>query len=69
MLITHNAVIAGMADRVTVIDRDSGAVNSIVTGEGAEGIDVYNTMLTAMGTKKRLGPEKRESTAIDAIRV
>ena len=28
----------------------------------------YNTMLTAMGAKHKLGPEKREATAIDAIR-
>ena len=35
----------------------------------AEGIDVYNTMLSAMGTKKRLGPDKREGKSIDRIRV
>lgn len=35
---------------------------------GAEGIDVYNTMLTAMGADHRLGPKNREMTAIDAIR-
>ena len=34
----------------------------------AEGIDVYNTMLTAMGTKDRLGPSKRDKRAIDTIR-
>ena len=27
---------------------------------GSEGIDLYNTMLNAMGAKERLGPEKRE---------
>jgi hypothetical protein len=34
----------------------------------AEAIDVYNTMLTAMGAKKRLGPAKRQPAAIDKIR-
>jgi hypothetical protein len=35
----------------------------------AEGIDVYNTMLTAMGVRNRLGPKARIHTAVDAIRV
>lgn len=34
----------------------------------AEGLDVYNTMLTAMDVKDRLGPEKRKMTAVDSIR-
>lgn len=34
----------------------------------AEGIDVYNTMLSAMGAKQRLGPAKRRHQAIDKIR-
>ncbi len=34
----------------------------------AEGIDVYNTMLSAMNCQHRLGPEKRTATAIDKIR-
>lgn len=42
------------------------------TGEildvGKEGLDVYNTMLTAMGVSQRLGPTKREMTAVDKIR-
>ncbi|MFK7818015.1 MAG: DUF1552 domain-containing protein [Planctomycetaceae bacterium] len=42
------------------------------TGEimdiGKEGIDVYNTMLDGLGVKERLGPAKREMTAVDAIR-
>lgn len=33
-----------------------------------EGIDVYNTMLTAMGATERLGPEKREGQPVDSIR-
>ena len=35
---------------------------------GAEGIDVYNTMLKAMGVSGRLGPKDRKGRAIDAIR-
>lgn len=34
----------------------------------AEGIDVYNTMLDAMGAKKSLGPAQREKRAVDSIR-
>lgn len=34
----------------------------------AEGLDVYNTMLTAMGAKDRIGPEKRKMNNVDAIR-
>ena len=35
---------------------------------GAEGIDVYNTMLTAMNCQHQLGPAKREGRSVDAIR-
>ncbi len=35
---------------------------------GAEGVDVYNTMLDAMGSRKRLGPGDREHRAVDKIR-
>ena len=42
------------------------------TGEildvGAEGIDVYNTMLDAMDVADRLGPDARDAQAIDKIR-
>jgi len=42
------------------------------TGEildiGAEGLDVYNTMLDAMGSSTRLGPADRPMLPIDAIR-
>ncbi|TWU17257.1 hypothetical protein Pla52o_52630 [Novipirellula galeiformis] len=34
----------------------------------AEGLDVYNTMLTAMDVKDRLGSEKRKMTSVDSIR-
>jgi hypothetical protein len=35
---------------------------------GAEGIDVYNTMLDALRVSRRLGPSDRQSRRIDAIR-
>ncbi len=35
----------------------------------AEGIDVYNTMLAAMGCKRQLGPPEREGRSVDKIRV
>jgi hypothetical protein len=35
---------------------------------GAEGIDVYNTIIHTMGAGDRLGPAKREGRPIDQIR-
>lgn len=35
---------------------------------GAEGIDVYNTMIEAMGAQRRLGPPGREGKSVDSIR-
>ncbi len=35
---------------------------------GAEGVDVYNTLLTGMGVKDRLGPKRRDAKSIDKIR-
>jgi len=35
---------------------------------GNEGIDVYNTMLTAYDAKNRLGPTDRDPTSVDKIR-
>jgi hypothetical protein len=50
----------------------TGANRRFKTGQimdvGAEGIDVYNTMLSAMGSEDRLGPNKREFRSIDGIR-
>ena len=52
----------------------TGANGRFKTGQildvGAEGIDVYNTMLDGMGVNaaNRLGPGEREHRAIDAIR-
>jgi hypothetical protein len=34
----------------------------------AEAIDVYNTMLTSMGAKRRLGDSKRETNMVNQIR-
>ena len=36
---------------------------------GAQGLDVYNTMLDAMRVSHRLGPSKRKTQPVDAIRV
>ena len=36
---------------------------------GREGLDVYNTMLAAMGCQRRLGPADREPTLVDQILV
>jgi len=50
----------------------TGANGRFKTGQimdvGAEGIDVYNTMLTAMGATDRLGPKKREMRHVDGMR-
>ena len=50
----------------------TGANGRFKTGEimdvGAEGIDVYNTMLTAMNSKQKLGPKKRDASKVDKIR-
>lgn len=51
----------------------TGANGRFKTGEildlNAEGIDVYNTMIDALGASRRLGPADREHQAVDAIRV
>ena len=50
----------------------TGANGRFKTGQimdvGAEGIDVYNTMLAGMGVKNQLGPAKRKTNAVDSIR-
>lgn len=50
----------------------TGANGRFKTGQimdvGAEGIDVYNTMLTGMGVKSQLGPAKRKTNHVDSIR-
>jgi len=49
----------------------TGANVRFKTGEimdvGAEGLDVYNTMVSAMGAKHRLGPAKRERRHVSSI--
>ncbi len=50
----------------------TGANGRFKTGQildlGAEAIDVYNSMLDAMGATRRLGPERRDKRVVDAIR-
>jgi hypothetical protein len=50
----------------------TGANGRFKTGQfldvGAEGLDLYNTMLGAMGASRRLGPADREHRPVDAIR-
>ncbi len=50
----------------------TGAGGRFKTGQildvGAEGLDVYNTMLSAMDVSRRLGPVDREKNSVDAIR-
>jgi len=50
----------------------TGANGRFKTGQimdvGAEGLDVYNTMLATMGAGDRLGPSDREMRPVDAIR-
>ena len=50
----------------------TGANRRFKTGQimevGAEGLDVYNTMLAAMGARGRLGPKERDHRMIDRIR-
>ncbi len=50
----------------------SAANGTFKTGQildiGAEGLDVYNTMLQALGVRQQLGPTKRDRRTIDVIR-
>ena len=50
----------------------TGAAGRFKTGHildvNSEGLDVYNTMLTAMGVPGKLGPDKRAAKSIDSIR-
>ena len=49
----------------------TGANGRFKTGDimdvGAEGIDVYNTMLDTMGANNHLGPAEREKRRVDSI--
>ncbi len=50
----------------------SGANGRFQTGQimdvGAEGLDLYNTMLSAMGVSGRMGPANRDVSSVDKIR-
>lgn len=49
----------------------TGANGKIKTGQlldlGAEGLDVYNTALSAMGVSGRMGPKNRENSLVESI--
>ena len=55
-----------------VFHATTGANGRLKTGQimnvGAEGLDVYNTILNSMGVPAKLGPQERDSTVVDAIR-
>jgi hypothetical protein len=50
----------------------TGADGRFKTGQimdvGAEGLDVYNTMLDAMNVSQRMGPKDRTMQPVDKIR-
>ena len=56
-----------------VFHATTGANGRLKTGQimdvGAEGLDVYNTILNAMSVPLKIGPQKRDGTPVDAIRV
>lgn len=56
-----------------VFHATTGANGRLKTGQimdvGAEGLDVYNTILDSMDVPSRLGPQKRDASAVDTIRV
>ena len=45
----------------------NGRFKSGIMDAGAEGLDVYNTMLGAMGANGRLGPAKRDARHVSSI--
>ena len=45
----------------------NGRFKSGIMDVGAEGLDVYNTMLGAMGVNGRLGPAKRDARHVSSI--
>lgn len=55
-----------------VFHASTGANGRLKTGQimdvGAEGIDVYNTVLDSMGVPSKLGPDKRDAASVDKIR-
>jgi len=64
----HSNVKRELSGVFHAISGAGGRFKSGLVDVNAEGVDVYNTMLTAMGAKRKLGPTKREGKAIDAIR-
>ena len=63
----HNDVKRELSGVFHAITGANGRFKSGIVDVGAEGLDVYNTMLGAVGAKGRLGPAKRESRHISSI--
>lgn len=55
-----------------VFHATTGANGRLKTGQimdvGAEGLDVYNTILDSMNVPSKLGPQKRDAASVDSIR-
>ncbi len=65
----HNDVdreLSGIFHAITGAN-DRFATGSIVDVGDMEGLDLYNTMLGAMGVSERLGPADRSVATVDAI--
>ena len=63
----HNDVKRELSGVFHAITGANGRFKSGIVDVGAEGLDVYNTMLGAVGAKGRLGPAKREPRHISSI--
>jgi hypothetical protein len=61
-----------MRDGTSIFHAVTGANGRFKTGKildvGAEGIDVYNTLLEAHDVSRRMGPANRDGKKVDAIR-
>lgn len=64
----HNNVKRELSGIFHAISSANGRFKTGIMDVKAEGLDVYNTMLSAMGAKSELGPEKRDKRKIDQIR-
>ena len=63
----HNDVKRELSGVFHAITGANGRFKSGIVDVGAEGLDVYNTMLSAVGAKGLLGPVKREFRHISSI--
>ncbi|TWU08152.1 DUF1552 domain-containing protein [Stieleria varia] len=64
----HNDVKRELSGVFHAITPANGRFKTGIVDVGCEGLDVYNTMLAAMGSKRQLGPAKRQGKSVDAIR-